>query len=323
MTVSVCIPTYNSEKYVRACIESVLTQTYQDFEIIVSDNASSDATCDIVRGFPDARIRLVRLRENMGMASNFNHAASLARGQYVKFLCSDDLLDPPCLANQVAELNESPKAVMVTSGFRFVDASGRTIRTVCWLPRRRLLDYADVVAGNLVYGYLMGPPAAVLTRRSALLKAGLFSVDLPEALDVDLWLRLAALGPVAYLPEPLCGFRLHPRAVTSQLRKTGAVRNDVFRITETMLGSVTPSSLARRVAWGRVAGSFLSQALAGIGGGYVRWPVAAIWQALRIDPGFLGLLIFLAFFRTGLLGLACGPNRRLSVRRGRTLLLAA
>jgi len=319
MTVSVCIPTYNSASYVRECIESVLAQTYQDFELIVSDNASTDATCDIVKSFSDARIRLHRLERNMGMAFNFNNAASLARGEYIKFLCYDDLLGPACLTKQVAALDQNPQAVMVTTGLRFVDALGRTIRTVSWLASQRFLSYAEVVAGTLIYGNLVGPPAAVLIRRSALLKAGPFSEDLPQVLDVDLWLRLAALGPIGYLPEPLCGFRLHPQMMTSQLRKTGLIRDDVLRITQTMLGSVAPSPLARRVAWGRVAGSFLKQALAGFRHGCVKWPLAAVWQALRLDPAFLGLAIFQSFFRTGILGLEADEGRRLKVRRGKTL----
>ncbi|MGA2629704.1 MAG: glycosyltransferase [Terriglobia bacterium] len=319
MTVSVCIPTFNSAQYLRECIESVLGQTYQDFDLIVSDNASTDATCDIVKSFSDARIRLHRLGQNMGMAFNFNHAASLARGQYIKFLCSDDLLDPACLAKQVAALDRNPQAVMVTTGLRFVDASGRTIRTVSWLASQRFLSYAEVVAGSLIYGNLVGPPSTVLIRKMALLKAGSFSEDLPQFLDVDMWLRLAALGPVGYLPEPLCGFRLHPQTMTMQLRKAGLARNDVLRETEAMLSSVTPSPLARRVAWGRVAGSFLKQALAGFTHGYVKWPLAAVWEALRIDPGFFWLAIFLALFQTGLLGLEADEDRRVRVRRGKTL----
>jgi glycosyltransferase involved in cell wall biosynthesis len=322
MKVSVCIPTYNAAKYLRECIESVLSQTFNDFEIVVSDNASSDATCAIVSSYSDSRIRLHRLEQNQGMAFNFNHAASQAHGEFVKFLCADDLLESECLAKQVDMLEHTPQAIMATSGFRYVDSSSRTIRSISFLPSRRLFNYADVVAGNFIYGHLLGPPAALLIRRSALLKVGAFSTDFPEALDVEMWLRLAALGPVGYLPEPLCSFRLHPQAMTSLLREKGFVRRDLQRITETMLSSVAPSFLVRRVAWGRVAGSILKQALTGLRHGYIKWPLAAFWQALRIDPLFAGLGIFLALFHTGLLGLVADENRRLRVRWGRTLCLS-
>lgn len=318
MRVSVCIPTSNSKRYLHECMRSVLAQTYKDFELIVSDDASTDATCDIVRGFSDPRIRLERLEHKVGMASNFNHATSLARGEYIKLLCHDDLLDPACLAQQVAVLDENPEAVMATTGLRFVDASGRTIRTSSWIKRRCLLSRAELVAGTLIYGNLVGPPSAVLIRKSALLEAGLFSADLPQFLDVDLWLRLAAWGPVGYLPEALCGFRLHAQTRTSQLRKTGLIRNDVLRFTQTMLDSVAPSTLVRRVAWGRVAGSLLKQALAGLRYGYFKWPLIALWQACCIDPAFGGLVMHQALFRTGLLGFSVRDGRVLEVRRGKT-----
>ena len=319
MRASVCIPTHNSARYVQECIDTVLAQTYQDFELVISDDASTDATCDIVRGFSDPRIRLHRLERNVGMAANFNHASSLARGEYIKFLCHDDLLDPACLAQQVAVLDENPGAVLATTGLRFVDASGGTIRTSSWIKRRCLLGHAELVAGTLIYGNIVGPPSAVLIRRSALLEAGPFSADLPQFLDVDLWLRLAVLGPVGYLPEPLCGFRLHAQMRTNQLRREGLIRQDVLRITQTMLGSVAPSALVRCVAWGRVAGSFLKQALAGLRHGYLQWPLSALWQACRVDPAFIGLFLHQALFRTGLLGFTVREGRVLEVCPGRTL----
>jgi hypothetical protein len=319
MKVSVCIPTYNSARYVHACIGSVLAQTHRDFEVVVSDDASTDATCDIVRGFSDPRIRLHRLDHNQGMASNLNRATSLARGEYIKFVCHDDLLDPACLAQQVAVLDENPEAVMVSCGLRFIDASGRTLHTSSWIKRQCLLSHADLVAATLVYGNVAGPLSAVLIRRSALLKAGPFSLDLPQFLDVDLWLRLAALGPVGYLPEPLCGFRLHAQMRTSQLRKAGLIRNDVLRMTRTMLASVTPSPWVRRVAWGRVAGSFVRQALAGLRHGYLKWPLIALWQACCIDPAFAGLVLHQMLFQPGLLGFAVRDGRGLEVCRGKTL----
>jgi glycosyltransferase involved in cell wall biosynthesis len=319
MTVSVCIPTYNSAKYLRECIESVLTQTYQDFELIVSDNASTDATCDIVRSFSDARIRLHRLGRNMGMAFNFNKAADLARAKYVKLLCYDDVLAPKCLEMQVGMLERHPEVVMVASGFRYIDGSRRKIRDVMWFHCETVLRDVEVIAETLIYGNILGPPSAVLMRQSSRVKGGAFSEDLPQLLDVDMWLRLAALGPVGYLPEPLCGFRLHPHTTTSDQRKLGVVRQDILRITEIMLRSVVPSPWARRVAWGRVAGSFLKLALAGLRRGCLKWPLAAVWQALRIDPGFAGLAVHQLLFRPGLIGLRAREGRMLTVSPGSTL----
>jgi glycosyltransferase involved in cell wall biosynthesis len=317
--VSVCIPTYNAAEFFRECIESVLKQTCKDLEIIVSDNASTDSTCEIVKSYSDPRIRLNCLERNEGMAFNFNHAVSLASGAYVKLLCADDFLEPTCLEKQIALLDRHPEVVAVGSGLRLVDETGKTLRIVSWLPRETLLRDVEVVAGTLAYGNLIGPPSAVLMRRESMVKAGSFCTDYPQVLDVDMWLRLAALGPAAYLPEPLCSFRLHAQATTPQLRARGVIRSDVWRLTESMLRMVAPTRLARRIAWGRVAGSFLKQAVAGFRHGHLKWPLAAVWQALSLDPAFAGLVMYLILIRSGLFGLHVGEGRALKVRPGRTL----
>jgi len=316
MTVSVCIPTFNSSRYLRACVDSVLRQTCQDFELVVSDCASTDDTCDIIRSYSDPRIRLFCPDRCLGMAFNLNHAAAQARGNYVKILCHDDMIEPTCLEKQVSTLDRNPALTMVTSGLRYVDANGQTLRLFIWLPEETILSTADAVAGTLVYGNVLGPPSATLLRRESLIKAGPFSDQFPQVMDLDLWLRVLALGPISYLPEPLCRFRLHPEATTERLRNTGVIRDDLRRITETMLGLVMPTRMVRRVAWGRVAGSFLKQAMAGLRSGYVRWPLAAIGQAFRIDPALAGLVLLQMLFRTGVLGITVADGTMLQVCRG-------
>ena len=317
MAVSVCVPTHNSSQYIRACLDSVLGQTYGDFELVVSDDASIDNTCEIVRSYVDRRIRLLRLDRPMGMAFNFNHAAAQARGKFVKILCHDDLIDPDCLQKQVSMLEDHPSLSMVTSALRYVDGGGRELRLSEWSPRRTIFSTADAVAGAIVHGNVLGPPSATLIRRQYLLKAGPFSEDFPLLMDMHLWFRLMALGPVGYLREPLSSFRLHPEATTEKLRSAGVIRKDVMRMTEAMLGLVHSSPMVRRVAWGRAAGSFLKQAVAGMRSGHFRWPLEAIWQAIRIDPALAGLALFLLLFRTGVLGIEVTHGTELRVCRGR------
>ncbi|HEV2348452.1 MAG TPA: glycosyltransferase [Terriglobia bacterium] len=319
MKVSVCIPTYNASEYLRECIESVLSQTFKNIEIIVSDNASTDSTCEIVRSYSDPRIQLYRLDRNEGMAFNFNHAGSLAHGEYVKFLCADDLLEPACVEKQAELLDRHPEIIIASAGVHFIDPAGRRLRTHCWVSRETVLNQADVIARNLVYGNVIGNPSAVLIRRKGLLKAGPFSANLPQGIDVEMWLRLMDLGPVGFLPEPLCGFRLHQEAMTERLRKEGLIRQDVLRVTQMMLGRVTPSLAARRACWGRVAGSYLKQMMAGLRSGHLRWPLAALWQAFRIDPAFAGLMIHLFLLRPGLVGLRVQGSSSLKLRLGSTL----
>ncbi len=319
MTVSVCIPTYNSAQYLRETIASVLAQTFTDFELIVCDNGSTDGTCEIARSFSDPRIQLQQLAPFAGMAGNFNHAITLARGKYVKFLCYDDLIEPACLEKQVAMLEKDSSLALVTTALRCIDAAGKNVGEVAWMKQETILRDVDVITANLVYGNFIGIPSATLIRGEALAKAGPFSENFPQMMDVEMYLRLIRQGQVGFLPERLCAWRLHAHAMTTTYRKTGVVRRDMRLLTEEMLRSVSATWSARRVAWGRVAGSYLSQAMLGLRHGYLKWPLAAAGQAFLIDPFFLGLAAFVTLFRTGVLGLATEPNRRLRIRTGRTL----
>lgn len=97
--VSVCIPTYNGGKYIRECIESILVQTYSDFEILIVDDKSSDETIEVVEEFAkrDKRIRIVRNQQNLGLVKNWNRCVELSEGEWIKFLFQDDLLAPDCI----------------------------------------------------------------------------------------------------------------------------------------------------------------------------------------------------------------------------------
>src|SRR5438270_12301052 len=98
--VSVCIPTYNGEAFVRQCIESVLAQSFPDFELIVVDDGSTDGTWDIVRDYEarDCRFRVSRNEVNKGLVGNWNHCVDVATGRWLKFVFQDDELAPECLA---------------------------------------------------------------------------------------------------------------------------------------------------------------------------------------------------------------------------------
>src|SRR5215204_5257287 len=108
--VTIGLAVYNGEKYLHQAIDSVLAQTFTDFELIVSDNASTDATAAIVLQYAakDARVRYTRNRENVGSARNFNRLVDLATGEYFKWMAVDDLIAPEFLATCVAALDAEP-----------------------------------------------------------------------------------------------------------------------------------------------------------------------------------------------------------------------
>ncbi len=122
--VSLGLPVYNGERFLRAAIDSLLAQTFTDFELIICDNASTDATSAICREFSarDSRIRYFRNEQNIGPAANFNLAFGRARGEYFKWAAADDLCEPDLLALCVDALDRDPDAAMAFTGTKCIDA---------------------------------------------------------------------------------------------------------------------------------------------------------------------------------------------------------
>jgi glycosyltransferase involved in cell wall biosynthesis len=218
--VSVCIPVYNTERFIAAAIESVLAQTWQSFEVVVVDNASTDATAAILERYADPRMRVHRNAENIGAAGNFNRAVELAEGRYLKILCADDVLYPECLARQVAVLEQDvdEKIALVGCGRDIIDADGR-----CWLsrgtssPPGRTPGAAAIAATVRSGTNVFGEPAAVLMRTAAARTTGAFDPAFSFCLDLDLWCRLLAAGDLYMIPETLCGFRISDQSWSATL----------------------------------------------------------------------------------------------------------
>jgi glycosyltransferase involved in cell wall biosynthesis len=124
--VTLALPVYNGENFVAAAIESLLAQTFRDFELIVSDNASTDTTWDISQSFArrDPRIRLHRFEANAGATRNFNHALAMARGRYFKWCAHDDLIEPTFVDECIRVLDADPSSVLVYSRARIIDENG-------------------------------------------------------------------------------------------------------------------------------------------------------------------------------------------------------
>lgn len=121
------MPVYNGEKYIKEAIDSILAQTFKDFELIICDNASTDNTQAICESFQDNRIKYFRNTENMGAAWNYNHAEDLACGEYFKWAAHDDVLAPEFLAECVDALDSHPNAVMAYTWIEKIDAHGQSL----------------------------------------------------------------------------------------------------------------------------------------------------------------------------------------------------
>jgi len=195
--VSVVIPAYNAAWCVARAVDSVLNQSFRDFELIVVNDGSTDRTAEVLVGYRE-RLHVVD-QANGGLSSARNAGIAAARGHYVAFLDADDWWLPDKLARQVAWMEARPELVFCSTTTRVRTPEGKALPDWCCgessgSPLERIFSANAHVAGS---------GSAVLARRDALVRTGGFDETLRSLEDIDMWMRLAVLGGYACLDEPL------------------------------------------------------------------------------------------------------------------------
>jgi hypothetical protein len=207
--ISVVLPVYNAEKYVREAVESVLSQTFSNFELIVINDGSTDGSGDILRELAakDQRIVLVD-RPNRGLVSTLNEGIALARADLIARMDADDVALPERFAEQYRRMSESPTLGVIGSFISLVDAEGKTIRQGVYPISER--DVSEFLEAGCPFAH-----PTVLMRREAVLAAGGYRKAFSHAEDYDLWLRIHELGYGLFnLPKPLLKYRIHDTNVS-------------------------------------------------------------------------------------------------------------
>lgn len=214
--VSVCIPAYQAARYLQAALDSILAQDYPDFEVVVVDNNSSDGTREILDAIKDDRLRVVRNATTLPVMDNFNYAVAQSRGKFVKVFCADDLLEPSCIAQQVAVFESNPGVALVASPTDFIDDNGELIVAarglggiVGQLPAEHVIKRLVRSGGNPI-----GAPLAAMFRRDDFDRSGGFRAELEFLADLDLWSRLLQFGDFVGLPMTLGSFRIRSESVS-------------------------------------------------------------------------------------------------------------
>ncbi len=193
--VSVIIPVYNTEKWVGHCIESLLEQTYDDFEAIFIDDCSTDRSCEVIASYHDERIRLYRNEQNLGAAATRNKAIDLARGEFIAQLDSDDYSTPDRLEKQVAFLDTHPEIDICSTWYRMVDGEGRLLRTF------ENPTGPDDLKVHTLFGSVLHNSGVMMRREKFLATGERYRPGMAE--DFDLWNRLAFHMRFANIPEYL------------------------------------------------------------------------------------------------------------------------
>ena len=218
--VSVLIPTFNSARFLPEAIESVLAQDFTDCEILISDDASTDGSADVIRRYAarDARIRFQLQERNLGMVAHWNWCLGQARGEYVKFLFGDDkLASPAALRRQVGQLDAEPAAVLAVSARIIIDKDSVPVEIWDELGPAGQKRGTEMIARCIWRDRnLIGEPSAVMFRRAAGRRG--FDPAWRQLVDQEMWFHLLAQGDLMYDPEPLCAFRLHGAQQTARNR---------------------------------------------------------------------------------------------------------
>jgi len=225
---SVIMPVYNAEKYVYEAIDSLLKQTFADFELLIFDDGSTDSSREIILSFRDSRIRLTDSPVNTGYVKHLNEGLIQARGQYIARMDADDIAAPNRFLLQVEYLQQHPDVAVCGAWIEFIGSKQGLLE----YP----IDHINIVTQMLLFGNAMAHPAVML--RKSVLTAHQLSYDasLEPAEDYDLWYHMAALGKLHNLPEVLLKYRMH--AQNESVVKKAKQDQAVLEIRKAMIRSL-------------------------------------------------------------------------------------
>lgn len=222
--VSILMPTYNSAHFLDEAIESVLAQTYKDYEVIIVDNCSTDNTKEVVGKYlSDQRFAYFRNDTNLGLAGNWNRCLELANGEYIKYLCSDDKFHPEMLEKFVAAMDAHPNVSVVTSNKVYFGFQNKTIT----LPFKHVTNGRDVIYKTLETIDFLGDPTCVMLRKSNRHLGG-FKKDMIWMIDWEMWIRHLVVGDCYFIPEILVYTRKHAAQVQNAVLKNYKYRFDEY-----------------------------------------------------------------------------------------------
>ncbi|HVX84635.1 MAG TPA: glycosyltransferase [Phycisphaerae bacterium] len=208
--VTVLMAVYNALPFLPQTLDSVLNQTFTDFEFLIINDGSTDRSGEILRTYAarDPRIRLIE-RENRGFVASLNQGLDLAHGEFLARIDADDLCTPTRLADQVAYLRAHPDCVLVGGFVQLIDAKNRPLRTL-----RLPVDHADIDRYQLA-GHTSIPHPVATFRLAAAKALGGYNPRYESAEDLDLWLRLAEVGAIHNIPRVLVQYRQHDNSMSS------------------------------------------------------------------------------------------------------------
>lgn len=226
--ISICVPTYNGSEFIKECLDSILNQTFSDFEVIIVDDKSSDQTIEIIRVYAskDSRITIIENPQNLGLVGNWNRCIELSKGEWIKFIFQDDTIAPNCLERMLEESTPECDLVFCRRNFifesnvsdekrkeyeRFVDSDKALPNTT----QITAYEYCQTMVSQ-PWVNIIGEPTSSMVRRRAFDRFGGFNPNLIQICDLELWDRIATNMGITFLRENLAAFRVHNESTTAK-----------------------------------------------------------------------------------------------------------
>ncbi|MEB3282275.1 MAG: glycosyltransferase [Lyngbya sp.] len=253
--VSVCIPTYNGEKYLVECLESVFSQTYPHLEIIISDDGSTDNTLAIAQSFKSKFSGNFQIFSHCqyGLAINWNYAISQTQGKYIKFLFQDDILANNCIEELVNLAEQDEKIGLVFSRREMLVSPEAESNQYCqevsvyakdidkhWLNLKSIQEGKELLAVPYLLNHpinKIGEPSTVLIRKSVFQNVGMFDPELHQLLDLEMWFRIMSQYKIGFVNKSLSQFRIHPEQLSIVNKLRGNSQNDIHNLYQKIVNS--------------------------------------------------------------------------------------
>jgi glycosyltransferase involved in cell wall biosynthesis len=210
------MPVYNGERFLRPAIESILCQTFKDFEFIIVDDGSTDSSVTIIRSYSDERIRLLQNTRNLGITRTLNTGLGVSGGEYICRMDADDISLPQRLQIQIDFMDSHRKIALAGSNVILIDFAGENRGREDHPTQPNLIKRRIFVHNPFAH-------SSVIIRSSVLKESGYYDPQFLHNEDYDLWLRLAAKYQLANIEEPLLKRRIHEQNITVE-KKSELVR---------------------------------------------------------------------------------------------------
>ncbi len=234
--ISICLPVFNGEKFLRQALDSALAQSYGNFELVIADDCSTDQSRSIISSYAtrDKRIKTIFNEHNLGLFANYNQCLEAASGELIKPFAQDDILEKDCLSKCLSAFRAHPEVVLVSVRRVCIDNEGATINDSPISPRVYLTETQNVSGRSVIAESLptlvnfIGEPSTVMFHKSGADEG--FDVRYHHLGDLEFWFRILQNGRYTFVDETLCSFRVHESSTSSLNQKLLIHGLDLFRL---------------------------------------------------------------------------------------------